>query len=96
MTIDLNPAPRRGEKLLCAVSGGADSMCLLHLLHSGGWDVTAAHFEHGIRGAESLRDAAFVEDWCRERGIPCVVGHGAHEARAPGRQLNPHAGGPER
>ena len=76
MTIDLNPAPKRDEKLLCAVSGGADSMCLLHLLHSGGWDVTAAHFEHGIRGAESLRDAAFVEDWCRERGIPCVVGHG--------------------
>ena len=63
-------------RILCAVSGGADSMCLLHLLHSVGRDVVAAHFEHGIRGAESLRDAAFVENWCRERGIPCVTGRG--------------------
>jgi len=76
MRIKLDPAPARGEKLLCAVSGGADSMCLLHLLHTAGYDVTAAHFEHGIRGAESLRDAAFVESWCRERGIPFVLGHG--------------------
>ena len=63
-------------RILCAVSGGADSMCLLHLLHSRGRDVVAAHFEHGIRGEESLRDAAFVQSWCRERGIPCVTGHG--------------------
>ena len=76
MTIELDPAPKRGEKLLCAVSGGADSMCLLHLLWSQGSDVTAAHFEHGIRGDESLRDAVFVEGWCRENEIPCVVGHG--------------------
>ena len=67
--------PREG-RILCAVSGGADSMCLLHLLHSRGRDVVAAHFEHGIRGEESLRDAAFVQSWCRERGIPCVTGHG--------------------
>ena len=76
MTIKLDPAPAKGEKLLCAVSGGADSMCLLHLLWTGGWDVTAAHFEHGIRGAESLRDAAFVADWCGEHGIPLVLEHG--------------------
>lgn len=76
MSIKLDPAPRRDEKLLCAVSGGADSMCLLHLLVSGGYDVAAAHFEHGIRGEESLRDAAFVEGWCEERGVPFVLGHG--------------------
>ena len=74
MNIDL--APLAGKKLLCAVSGGADSMCLLHLLTSQGLDVTAAHFEHGIRGEESLRDAAFVETWCKARGIPFVLGHG--------------------
>ena len=66
--------PRSG-RILCAVSGGADSMCLLHLLHSMGRDVVAAHLEHGIRGEESLRDAAFVQSWCREQGIPCVTGH---------------------
>ncbi|MBQ7693029.1 MAG: tRNA lysidine(34) synthetase TilS [Oscillospiraceae bacterium] len=80
MNIDL--APLAGKKLLCAVSGGADSMCLLHLLTSQGLDVTAAHFEHGIRGEESLRDAAFVEAWCRARGIPFVLGHGDAPAYA--------------
>ena len=38
--------------------------------------MTAAHFEHGIRGEESLRDARFVETWCREQGIPFVLGQG--------------------
>ena len=81
-TIDFDRAPLTGKKLLCAVSGGADSMCLLHLLHSGGFDVSAAHFEHGIRGEESLRDAAFVEAFCREQGIPFVLGRGDVPARA--------------
>ncbi len=76
MGITLDPAPEKTERLLCAVSGGADSMCLLHLLHTGGYDVTAAHFEHGIRGTESLRDANFVEAWCAGHGIPFVLGHG--------------------
>ena len=89
MTIELNPAPKKSEKLLCAVSGGADSMCLLHLLHTGGWDVTAAHFEHGIRGDESLRDAAFVEGWCRENGIPFVLGHGDAPGYAAEKGLSP-------
>ena len=79
--------PREG-RILCAVSGGADSMCLLHLLHSRGRDVVAAHFEHGIRGEESLRDAAFVETWCREQGIPCVTGHGDAPGYAAGQGLS--------
>lgn len=76
MGIELDLTALEGGRVLCAVSGGADSMCLLHLLLARGTDVVAAHFEHGIRGAESLADAAFVERWCRERGIECVVGHG--------------------
>ncbi len=68
--------PPRGERVMCAVSGGADSMCLLHLVWSQGYDVIAAHFEHGIRGEESQRDAHFVETWCRKHGIPFVLGHG--------------------
>lgn len=68
--------PPRGERVVCAVSGGADSMCLLHLVWSQGYDVIAAHFEHGIRGEESQRDAHFVETWCRKHGIPFVLGHG--------------------
>lgn len=67
-------------KVLCAVSGGADSMCLLHYLYSQkemlGIDVAAAHYEHGIRGEESLRDSAFVTSFCREHGIELVCEHG--------------------
>lgn len=69
-----------GGRVLCAVSGGADSMCLLHLLwqrqEALGLEVLAAHYEHGLRGEESLRDAAFVESFCARRGIPCVTEHG--------------------
>ena len=69
--------PPSGARVLCAVSGGADSMCLLSLLHGMGcYTVAAAHFEHGIRGGESLRDCAFVEDYCREKGIACFTEHG--------------------
>lgn len=76
----------RGTRLLCAVSGGADSMCLLHLMKSReaelGIQVFAAHYEHGLRGEESLGDCAFVENWCREKGILCVSEHGDVRAYA--------------
>ncbi len=81
----------KGAKVLCAVSGGADSMCLLHLLKSmeaeRGVCVTAAHFEHGLRGEASLRDMAFVESWCREHGIPCLTGRGDTRALAEAEHL---------
>ena len=70
--------PGRGQTALCAVSGGLDSMCLLHLLD--GWcrrreaRVVAAHFNHRLRGEASDRDEAFVRDWCDAHGIPFVSG----------------------
>ena len=71
--------PRDG-KVLCAVSGGADSICLLHLAWSmaeeGGFQVAAAHYHHGMRGDAADSDAAFVEAFCRERKIPCVTERG--------------------
>ena len=85
---DLLPA---GSRVLCAVSGGADSMCLLHWLWQSRErleiEVLAAHYEHGLRGEESLRDAAFVENWCRERGISCTVEHGDAAACAREKRL---------
>ena len=79
MNIDESLIPA-GSHVLCAVSGGADSVCLLHLLMSQreelGLSLFAAHFEHGLRGEESLRDARFVEDFCRANGIPFVLEHG--------------------
>lgn len=69
-----------GNHILCAVSGGADSVCLLHWLKGQaaekGFTLTAAHFNHRLRGAESQRDAAFVEKLCKEWKVPCVVGTG--------------------
>ena len=70
----------RGSRVLCAVSGGADSMCLLHWLSSAraeyGITLFAAHYEHGLRGEESLRDAEFTRAQCDALGIPCRIGHG--------------------
>lgn len=64
------------EPVLCAVSGGVDSMYLLCRLRELGYDVIAAHFNHRLRGAESERDERFVADFCAENGIRCVVGSG--------------------
>ena len=65
--------------VLCAVSGGRDSMARLHLLSAmaeeGGFQVAAAHFNHQLRPAAD-RDEAFVRDWCREREIPFTCGRG--------------------
>ena len=79
LTTEYDMLPR-GARVLCAVSGGADSICLLHLLHSlsaeGGFTVAAAHYHHGMRGEVADADAAFVEAFCKERDIPCVVERG--------------------
>lgn len=75
-----------GSRILCAVSGGADSMCLLHMLMEEkdrlGIEVAVAHFEHGLRGQESLRDAEFVLNYCKDKGIECVLEHGDVKAFA--------------
>ena len=68
----------KGDKIVCAVSGGADSMALLWSLYllKEEWDLTveAAHFNHHLRGEESDRDETFVRDFCDGYGIPLHVG----------------------
>ncbi len=55
-----------GQRVLIGFSGGADSLCLLHLLKSQPVEVIAAHFDHNLR-SESAEDAArcraIAEDW---------------------------------
>ena len=64
--------PPAGE-VTCLVSGGADSTCLWHVLRELGYDVSALHIDHGLRGRESEEDAAF----CRETlGAEVVDGRG--------------------
>ncbi len=77
-----------GDTVICAVSGGADSMALLWGLYllreKGGFTLEAAHFNHGLRGAESDRDAAFVADFCAGYGIRLHMGQGLVEKGGKG------------
>lgn len=71
---------RPGDSIVCAVSGGADSMALLWAMYllKEEWDLnlSAAHFNHNLRGTESDRDEAFVRDFCEGYGIALHVGSG--------------------
>lgn len=66
------PAP-----VLLALSGGADSRCLLHVLakeaEREGYPLTLAHVNHGIRGEEALRDRDFCISLAREYGLELCI-----------------------
>jgi len=67
----------RGDTVLVGVSGGPDSMALLHALwrlsDEEDWRIVAVHVNHQLRGEASEADQAYVEARCREWGIPCDV-----------------------
>ena len=69
-----------GDTVIAAVSGGADSVALLFSLYllkeSMGITLEAAHFNHGLRGEESDRDAEFVRNLCDRYDIPLHLGKG--------------------
>ena len=66
-----------GDSGIVAVSGGADSLCLVHVLHSLqdslGIKLAVAHLDHGLRGIESEADATFVSKIADELGLPSVI-----------------------
>ena len=57
------------ERILLAVSGGIDSMCLAEKSVRSGQDFAVAHCNFHLRGADSDADADFVADWARRHGI---------------------------
>lgn len=69
-----------GDRIVCAVSGGADSVAMLfafYLLQDKlNIRLEAAHFNHHLRGEESRRDEAFVRDFCARFDIPLHLGGG--------------------
>jgi tRNA(Ile)-lysidine synthase len=70
-TIDRYRMLSAGQKVGVAVSGGADSVCLLHvLLEVGEWPLTVLHLDHGLRGDESRADAEFVRELAARLGLP--------------------------
>ena len=70
-----------GDEVVCAVSGGADSVAMLFALYllkdKLNIRLSAAHFNHHLRGDESLRDEQFVRQFCHRYDIPLVVAEGA-------------------
>jgi len=85
----------QGGLVLAAVSGGADSVCLLDWLYQVrdvySFRLAAAHYNHNLRGEESRRDESFVQNLVQTRypGLPLLVGSGdvAGEAKRNGRGL---------
>ena len=69
-----------GDTVVCAVSGGADSVALLWSLYllkdKLGITLEAAHYNHHLRGEESRRDEDFVRDFCAGFHIPLHLGGG--------------------
>lgn len=67
----------RGKPVVIGVSGGPDSLCLLHVLRRLAGDyglaLHVAHLNHQIRGADADADATFVADLAAEWGLPCTV-----------------------
>ena len=84
--LDIKPAVKEsiskanleGSRLLVAVSGGQDSLALLHVLYSLqqelSIDLVAAHLNHNLRGMESKLDSEFVSELGSKLQIPCVLG----------------------
>ncbi|HLY31503.1 MAG TPA: ATP-binding protein, partial [Ktedonobacterales bacterium] len=79
-----------GASVVVAVSGGADSLCLLGALMSlraqgracAAGEVVVATFDHGLRGGASAADTRWVADFAGEQGLRCIVGQGDTQALA--------------
>ncbi|HZK87151.1 MAG TPA: ATP-binding protein, partial [Syntrophomonas sp.] len=67
---------RPGDKVIVALSGGPDSMALLHILKrlglEAGFEIVAAHINHGLR-SEAQQEQQFVEEQCQSLHIPCYT-----------------------
>ena len=68
----------RGQKILVAVSGGADSLVLLYVLNSlaqkNRWQISVAHFNHQLRGRASDADEKLVQQTAKKLSFPFYVG----------------------
>lgn len=74
MFVKFNRLVKKGERVAVALSGGMDSMALLHYALNNannlGIEVVAINVEHGIRGEESICDTNFVKEYCAKNDIP--------------------------
>ncbi len=72
--LNLPAACDPAEPVLLAISGGRDSVALLHLLREAGFtQLILCHLNHGLRGKESIDDAAFVRRLAKKLGLKCEI-----------------------
>ncbi len=71
--IDVNGLFEPSDRLLLAVSGGIDSMVMLHLFQQLPYRITVAHVNFKLRGAESDADEQFVREYCQQHSIELFV-----------------------
>ena len=72
-----------GEKIAVAVSGGVDSIALLHWMVEIGADIVCLHVNHGLRDA-AIAEEKYVQDTCKKLKVPCHVFHWTGEKPTSG------------
>ena len=91
----MNPGFSPDERCLIGVSGGRDSVALLHQLLAAGFkELVVCHLDHGLR-AESADDARFVADLAKSHGLESVIGRQDVAARAKRRRQSLETAGRE-
>ena len=71
-TIEKYQLLEKEDKTVVGVSGGPDSLALLHILHTLHYQVVVAHVNHGLR-QKAEEEETFVKAFCEERGIACFI-----------------------
>ena len=98
-TIKEHDLIEKGDSVLIGVSGGADSITLLHLLHSQkdelGITIAALHVNHQLRGREADEDEQFVADFCDKRGISLFCVRSDVARHAAGQRISVEEAGRE-
>ncbi|MBO4862027.1 MAG: hypothetical protein J5535_03915 [Firmicutes bacterium] len=86
-----------GDMVILGFSGGPDSLCLFHTLlelkGQLGFELAAAHINHGIRGEEADEDMRWAMEYASSRGVPCMVSTADVPAYARRRHLTEEEAG---